>query len=106
MLDESGEKMAAKETMQTICNLRERVKTWYGGGGGSCFSRLKELEEAEDVGDGRFLSSWAYRLGDKVGLLELLLEWIERSVTMASFLSSSGFKDIMGENKSERFMSA
>lgn len=57
------------------------------------------MEEVEEVGDGRFLSSWAYRLGDKVGLLELLLEWIERSVMMAFFLNSSGFKDIMDGSK-------
>jgi hypothetical protein len=40
MFEESGEKMAAKETMMTICNLRNRVKTWYGGGIAAWASRL------------------------------------------------------------------
>lgn len=34
MLEDNGEKMAARETRQTICNFRDRVKTWYGGGVG------------------------------------------------------------------------
>jgi hypothetical protein len=40
MFEESGEKMAAKETMMTICNLRDRGKTWYGGGVAAWASRL------------------------------------------------------------------
>ena len=91
MLDDSGEKMAAKETMQTICNFRDRVKTWYSGVDGAWLSRLSVAEEVEECG--RFFSSWGDNVGDPVhvGVLELL-EWTERSVTVASFLNASGGK--------------
>jgi hypothetical protein len=47
MLEDSGEKMAASETMQTICSLRDLVKTWYGGGGGTWLSSLIKSEEGD-----------------------------------------------------------
>lgn len=62
--------------MQTICNLRVRGKTWYGGVGLAWPSRL--IESAEGVGS-RF-SSW----GDKLGL-----ELTEYAVTVGSFRESS-----------------
>lgn len=39
--------MAAMETMQTICNFRDRVKTWYGGGEGTWLSSLIESDGDE-----------------------------------------------------------
>lgn len=45
MFDDSGENIAARETMQTICSLRDREKTWYGGERGLWLSRLTEDEK-------------------------------------------------------------
>lgn len=41
--------MAAIETIQTICNLRARVKTWYGGCGSVWLSILIVSENVEGV---------------------------------------------------------
>lgn len=41
IFEDSGEKIAASETTQTIFSLRDRVKTWYRGGGGGWLSSLK-----------------------------------------------------------------
>jgi hypothetical protein len=42
IFEDSGEKMAASETIQTISSLRDRLKTWYCGGGGVWLSSLTE----------------------------------------------------------------
>lgn len=44
MFEERGENIAAAETMYTICNLRVRENTWYGGGETSWLSRLREAD--------------------------------------------------------------
>jgi hypothetical protein len=62
MLEDNGENMAARETMQTICNLRDRGKTWYGGGAGVWLSRLIDSAGV----DGKVMS-FSSR-GDRLGL--------------------------------------
>lgn len=84
MLEDNGEKMAASETMQTICNLRDRVKTWYGGGDGIWLSRLNEEEE----GVARPFSSVGERLG---------LELQDLSLTSGALRDSGDFKLDMAE---------
>ena len=42
IFEDSGEKIAARETTQTIPSLRDRLKTWYCGGGGAWLSSLTE----------------------------------------------------------------
>ena len=86
MLEDSGEKMAASETMQTICNLRDRVKTWYGGGDGIWLSRLKEEEE----GVTRSFSSVGERLG---------LELQDLSLTAGALRDSGDLKLDMVKEK-------
>jgi hypothetical protein len=49
MFEESGEKMAAKETIMTIHNLRDRVNTWYGGGAGAWLSASVEFAGDDDT---------------------------------------------------------
>jgi hypothetical protein len=73
MFEESGEKMAAKETMMTICSLRDRGKTWYGGVVAAWASRL--IDSAGVDGVEISFSSWGERLG---------LELTECSVTLGS----------------------
>jgi hypothetical protein len=42
IFEDSGEKIAASETIQTISSLRDRLKTWYCGDGGAWLSSLTE----------------------------------------------------------------
>lgn len=51
--------MAAKETRKTIRSLRDREKTWYGGGDGIWLSKLIDSED----GVASSFSSWPERLG-------------------------------------------
>lgn len=80
--------MAASETMQTICSLRDRGKTWYGGGFGAWLSRL--IEEDDDA---RFFSSVGERLE---------LESQDLSETAGAFRDSGDLKsDIVKQNNQE-----
>lgn len=50
MLEDSGEKIAAAETTQTIFSLRIRLKTWCGAGFGVWLSRLIDSDVGEESG--------------------------------------------------------
>lgn len=76
--------MAARETRKTIRILRDREKTWYGGGDGIWLSRLIDSED----GVASCFSSWTERLG---------LEATDVSVTWGFFKVPEDVKGLLND---------